>query len=101
MMQQVESYQMLFNTLGYNRVLILDTGLGDREELHRRAGFLASMFNFSIDRAECDLVMFDRSYDLAKQRLKEGGTSEGCPALGTGRAGTAVRPYPTPSFPSQ
>jgi hypothetical protein len=64
----MESYRALFETLGYNRMLILDAGLGDSEEFRRRTDVFASRFDFTIDREECNLNIFLRTYGRAKQR---------------------------------
>lgn len=68
-MLQIENYQMLFKTLGYTKVMMLDDGLGDREEFRRRVHVFASIFGFGIESTRCDMTLFERSYDMAKAKI--------------------------------
>jgi hypothetical protein len=69
MVEQFENYQLLFRTLGYNKVVMLDNGLGDQESFKERAKVFASMFDLSIETAPCNVAIFERSYRLAWSRL--------------------------------
>jgi hypothetical protein len=69
MVQQYENYQLLFKTLGYNRAMILDTGLGDREAFRERARIFASMFDLSLETTRCDTTLFERSYMAAWSKI--------------------------------
>lgn len=69
MIRQYESYQMLFETLGYNKVMVLDNGLGDREGLRERARLFASFFDLTVDTARCDTGVFERSYQMAWSKV--------------------------------
>jgi hypothetical protein len=69
MIQHYESYQLLFETLGYNKVMVLDNGLGDREALRERARLFAAVFDMTIDTARCDINVFERSYQMAWSKM--------------------------------
>lgn len=67
-MRHYEHYQLLFETLGYNKVMVLDNGLGDQEDLRDRARMFASVFDLKIETARCETSVFERSYYLAWSR---------------------------------
>jgi hypothetical protein len=69
MVQQYENYQLLFRTLGYNKAMVLDTGLGDREAFRERARMFASMFDLSLETTRCDTTLFERSYRSAWSKI--------------------------------
>jgi hypothetical protein len=65
MTQWFENSQLLFGTLGYNKVVVLDHGLGDQEEFRERARSFASIFDLKLETARCDTNVFERSYCMA------------------------------------
>ncbi|MBI0583709.1 MAG: DUF1638 domain-containing protein [Methanomassiliicoccus sp.] len=69
LIRQYENYQQLFDTLGYNKVMVLDNGLGDRGALRERARLFASFFDLMVDTARCDTKVFERSYQMAWSRV--------------------------------
>jgi hypothetical protein len=70
MVQQYENYQLLFKTLGYNKAMVLDTGLGDRELFRERARMFASMFDLSLETTRCDMTLFERCYRMAWSKIQ-------------------------------
>ncbi len=42
----LETLKMLFDYAGYNRVLRIDTGIGDREHFHEKVREFSEEFNF-------------------------------------------------------
>ncbi len=76
MMEEINEYQFLFKTLGYSKLLKLDTGLGDREEFEIRVHNLARIFDFSLERLSCNLEVFWHSYAIARERLEEMASEE-------------------------
>ncbi len=71
LMEEINGYQFLFKSLGYTKLLKLDTGLGDMEEFDIRAHNLSRIFDFSLEKISCDLRVFWHSYELAKEKLEE------------------------------
>jgi Protein of unknown function (DUF1638) len=69
LVQQFENYQFLFKTLGYNKAMLLDTGLGDREEFRERARVFSSLFDLTVETTRCDTTLFERSYRLAWSKM--------------------------------
>ncbi len=69
LVQLYENYQFMFKTLGYDKAMILDTGLGDREAFWEKAKMFASMFDLSLETTRCDTTLFERSYQLAWSKM--------------------------------
>jgi len=66
---QYENNRLLYKTLGYTKVMMLDNGLGDREEFKRRAVIFTRIYDFSLETTRCDMAVFERSYDKAKAQI--------------------------------
>ena len=66
---------MLFEMAGYNRVLLIDTGLGDREVLYSKTREFSTEFNFKEVVLEPDFVstrVSDDAYQKCLEMLENG-----------------------------
>ncbi len=59
--------------LGYNHILILDDGLGDRDQFEKDVRTYAQVFDLEVTTRKCGLEVFERSYDMAKLKIEVGG----------------------------
>lgn len=79
-MGNLDMLKMLFEMAGYNRVLLIDTGLGDREVLCSKTREFSTEFNFQEIELEPGFVStkviddaYQRSVELAENGKKEDG----------------------------
>ena len=66
-----EEVSMVLQCLDYRNVVMLDTGLGDREAFRRQAEELAHIFGLGNSEEHCTLQVVEDSYRKAKSRLRE------------------------------
>jgi hypothetical protein len=65
-----EEVGMVLQCLDYRNVVMLDTGLGDREAFRRQAEELARIFGLGNSEEQCTLRVVEESYRLAKSRMR-------------------------------
>lgn len=70
LMGDLEMMKMLFEMAGYNRVLRIDTGLGDREHFHERVREFSKEFNFKEVDLEPGFVSTKVSEDAYQKCLE-------------------------------
>jgi hypothetical protein len=85
-MQAYEDLRFVFDRCGYNRVIRLDTGLGDQQRFRKQVDIFVRTFDMDFRTEDCDLSVFEHSYDLAKGMLRgankqEEGSGEEAPAV--------------------
>ena len=66
----IETVKWIFEKATYKRVLMVDTGIGDRDKFRAETEKFAEMFNFYIEEVEGTLDMLRTSFDEAKNILK-------------------------------
>jgi len=66
----VEEAKMVFSCMGYSKVTMLDTGLGDRAAYEREVNEFAGLFGLSVKRLECHPNVTEGSFRRAVERLK-------------------------------
>ncbi|HNX47665.1 MAG TPA: DUF1638 domain-containing protein [Methanomassiliicoccales archaeon] len=74
-MGNLDMLKMLFEMAGYNRVLLIDTGLGDREVLYSKTREFSTEFNFKEVVLEPDFVstrVSDDAYQKCLEMLENG-----------------------------
>ena len=71
-LQAYEDLRFVFERCGYNKVLRLDTGLGDDKKFQKQVDMLVRTFDMKLEKKECDLSVFEHSYALAKQLALQG-----------------------------
>jgi len=74
-MGNLDMLKMLFEMAGYNRVLLIDTGLGDREVLRSKTREFSTQFNFQEIELEPGFVstkVIDDAYQRCVDRLENG-----------------------------
>ena len=69
--EQVEQMRFVFERTGYDRVMMLENGLGDHEKFSERVNGFARMFNFQVLDRQCCLDVFEHSYAEAKKALDQ------------------------------
>jgi hypothetical protein len=69
LVQWVTELKNLFDMLGYDRVLILDDGLGDRDIFESDIRKFSQTFGLQLAREECSSFIFEQSYDEAKEMV--------------------------------
>jgi hypothetical protein len=67
--EQVEQMRFVFERTGYDRVMMLENGLGDHDMFSERVNGFARMFNFQVMDRQCRLDVFEHSYAEAKKAL--------------------------------
>lgn len=67
--EQVEQMRFVFERTGYNKVMMLENGLGDHDKFSHRINGFAQMFDFQILERQCRLDVFEHSYAEAKKAL--------------------------------
>lgn len=65
-----EEVGMVFQCLDYRNVVMLDTGLGDREAFRRQAEEFAHIFGLGNSEEPCTLRVVEESYRMAKSRMR-------------------------------
>lgn len=67
-----EEAKMVFQCMDYKNVVMLDTGLVDKEEFRREAEEFARTFDLGNTEERCTLRVVEDSYRLAKSMMKKG-----------------------------
>jgi hypothetical protein len=67
--EQVEQMRFVFERTGYDRVMMLQNGLGDQDKFSERVNGFARMFDFQVLDRKCSLDVFEHSYAEAKKAL--------------------------------
>jgi len=76
-MEEVERMRFIFEHTGYDKVMMLQNGLGDTQKFDERVHGFAQIFDFQVLDRECHLDVFEHSYEEAKKALNNcPGTSE-------------------------
>jgi hypothetical protein len=65
----MEQAQIIFENMGYAKVLKLETGLGNRKVFDNQVREFADKFNLKIEALDCTLKVVDSSYKKARQLL--------------------------------
>lgn len=63
--------RFVFERLGYDKILRIDTHLGDQADFERKVSTFSNLFNMRLSSEEGDLSVFLHSYDLAKGAMKK------------------------------
>ncbi|MBI0581985.1 MAG: DUF1638 domain-containing protein [Methanomassiliicoccales archaeon] len=74
--EHVEGMTCMFEAMGYHQVMVLDDGLGDRDLFDKDVNTFARIFDLRLVIKECQLRVFERSYDHAKEMIDHGEVSE-------------------------
>jgi hypothetical protein len=69
-LQAYEDLRFVFDRCGYNRVIRLDTGLGDEQRFKKQVDMFVRTFDMKFETQACDLSVFEHSYELAKRILR-------------------------------
>lgn len=70
LVEQVEQMRFVFERTGYNKVMMLENGLGDPEKFSHRVNGFAKMFDFQVVQRACSLDVFEHSFAEAKRALE-------------------------------
>ncbi|MEI6796456.1 MAG: DUF1638 domain-containing protein [Methanomassiliicoccales archaeon] len=65
----LDGAKFVFPYMGYKRVVMLETGLGNEEEFKRQVDEVAGIFGFSVERVHCSTARIDAAYSTAKGYL--------------------------------
>jgi hypothetical protein len=65
----MEQAQIIFENMGYDKVLKLETGLGNRKAFDDQIQEFSDKFSLKIEALECTLKVVDSSYKKARQLL--------------------------------
>lgn len=65
----MEQAQIIFENMGYGKVLKMDTGLGNRKMFDDQTKEFSDKFSLGIESLECTLRVVDSSYKKARQLL--------------------------------
>jgi len=63
----IETVKWIFDKAAYKRVLMVDTGIGDRDKFRSETEEFAKKFNFYIDEVKGTLELLRKSFDEAKR----------------------------------
>jgi hypothetical protein len=63
----IEGAKFIFQSVGYKKVLKLDTGLGDQELFDKQIEEFATIFGFDKNAIKCTLKVVEDTYDAAKR----------------------------------
>jgi hypothetical protein len=74
--EHVEGMTCMFETMGYNQVMALDDGQGDRDLFDKDVRTFARIFDLRVVTKECCLKVFEQSYDQAKEKIDHGEVTE-------------------------
>jgi hypothetical protein len=67
----LEGAKFVFQYMGYKRVMMLDTGLGDKARFDEHIAEVAGLFGFDIERVQCTMARVDAAYSTAKGYMVE------------------------------
>jgi hypothetical protein len=67
----LEGAKYVFQYMGYKRIMMLETGLGDDDSFNRHVGEVAGIFGFQIERVHCTMARIEAAYSTAKGYLVE------------------------------
>jgi hypothetical protein len=67
--EQVENMRLVFEQTEYSKVMMLDNGLGERDEFEGRVEAFAKIFDLRIASRECGFGVFEHTYSLSKKKL--------------------------------
>lgn len=66
LVSEVEDLRFTLKTLGFNKVIKLETEIGDIQEFDSDVNVICKTLDLELERVKCDLLVFDHSYDLGK-----------------------------------
>ncbi len=72
MVYEVEQLRGMFEALEYHRIIMLDDGRGDPASFEKDVRAFSRTFNMELEIRRCRLRVFERSYDLAKEKMNKG-----------------------------
>ncbi len=74
LVQQVVELKGLFEALNYQRIIRFDDGVGDRDGFEKDVEAFSATFDLQVVTKRCVSQVFDRSYDLAKDKMSGRGS---------------------------
>lgn len=63
--------KMVFQYMGYKKIIMLETGLGHRENFYKMVGEVADIFGFVIEKIPCTMTRIESAYQTAKGYLED------------------------------
>ncbi len=70
MVRDIEELNFTLETLGFNRIIKLESDIGDINEFNRTVDMFSRTLNLKVEAYRCGLSVFDASYDQAKKNIE-------------------------------
>ncbi len=69
MVAAIEELRFTLETLGFKKIIKLESKVGNKEEFDRTVEIFSTTMGLEIESHDCELTVFDHSYDLAKRHI--------------------------------